>query len=274
MPFTDLPTIGIVGVGEIAGAIVEGLCTDDEGAPDVVLSPRGAHLSETLARRFPTVRVCADNQEVAESASVLVLAVRPDAADAALSGMRVPRDALVVSVIAGVEHDDLHRLLGPEVAIVRAIPLPAVRRRAGVTAVHPAHPMATALFDRLGGTLDVADSHTFAALSAATGTISTHLGYLATIAAWTERAGVDGAEAERYVRSLFAGVAGGLADPSRSLAELATDHETPGGLNEQLRESWLDQANVAALEAGLDALLQRVTSAGSAGRPPGSGRRG
>jgi pyrroline-5-carboxylate reductase len=274
MPSTAPPTIGIVGVGEIAGAIVEGLCADAANAPDVVLSPRGVKLSATLARRFPTVRVGADNQEVADSAPVLLLAVRPDAAESALSGLRVPRDSVVVSVIAGVQHDDLHRLLGPDVTIVRAIPLPAVRRRAGVTAVYPSHPVATELFDRLGGSLDVADSDAFAALSAATGTISAHLRVLTLIAEWTARHGVEPAEAERYVRGLFVGVADGLSDPTRSLPELVTHHETPGGLNEQLRESWLGPANAGALEAALEALLRRVTSAGSAGRPRGSGRRG
>jgi pyrroline-5-carboxylate reductase len=124
-----------------------------------------------------------------------------------------------------------------------------------VTATFPTHPAVTELFDRLGGTFGVSDSDAFAALSAATGTISAHLKYLATIAAWTERAGVDGADADRYVRSLFAGVGGGLSDASRSLSDLATDHETPGGLNEQLRVTWFDAANATALDAALDAAL-------------------
>jgi pyrroline-5-carboxylate reductase len=265
---TDLD-IGVIGVGEIAAAMVEGLYAEPDGAPRVHLSPRGVAAARTLAERYPGVRVCADNQEVADRASVLLIAVRPDAAESALSGLRVPRDSVVVSVIAGVQHDDLHRQLGPDVTIVRAIPLPAVRRRAGVTAVYPAHPVATELFDRLGGTLDVADGNAFAALSAATGTISAHLRFLTLIAEWTARHGVEPAEAERYVRGLFVGVAGGLSDPSRSLPELVTDHETPGGLNEQLRESWLDAANATALEAALEALLRRVTSADSAGQPPG-----
>ena len=49
---TDLD-VGIIGVGEIAGAIVDGLCTDPRGAPEVWLSPRGEATSEALARRYP-----------------------------------------------------------------------------------------------------------------------------------------------------------------------------------------------------------------------------
>lgn len=264
MPSLTDPDIGIIGVGEIAGAIVEGLCADPDRAPRVWLSPRGEAVSQALAGRYQRVRVCADNQEVADKASVLLITVRPDALDEALSGVHVSPGSVVVSAVAGVDHDELHRLLGQDVTIVRSIPLPAVRRRESVTAVYPAHPVATELFDRLGGTLDVPDSEAFSALSAATGTISAYLRFLALVADWTGRHGVDPAEADRYVRSIFADLSRGLDDTGRSLAQLTTDHETPGGLNEQLRLTWLDADNAAALDGALDGLLQRVN-------PPAAG---
>jgi pyrroline-5-carboxylate reductase len=254
---TDLD-VGIIGVGEIAGAIVEGLCDDPELAPRVWLSPRGVATSGALARRYPGVRVCADNQEVADHASVLLITVRPDHLHAALSEVRVPPECLVISAVAGVDHAELHRLLGPDLTIVRSIPLPAVRRRECVTAIHPGHPVVAEIFDRLGGALEVVDGDAFAALSAATGTISAYLRFLALVADWTGRQGIDPVQADSYVRSLFAGLGGALSDTSRSLSDLTTDHETPGGLNEQLRLTWLDPDNAAALDAALDGLLQRV----------------
>jgi pyrroline-5-carboxylate reductase len=252
-------SVGIIGVGEIARAIVEGLCSGGDTPPDVILSPRGAAVSAELARRYSAVRVCADNQQVADNASLLIIAVRPDSLEDALAGLRVPSGSLVVSVVAGVDHQSLRRLLGSEVTIVRAIPLPAVRRRTGITAVHPPHPTVSELFDRLGGTLETADAAAFAALWATTGTISTYLRYLATIAQWAENKGVDRVEANHYVRRMFLGVAGGLADETRSLSELSTDHETPAGLNEQLRQAWFDTANTSALHDALDDLFRRLT---------------
>jgi pyrroline-5-carboxylate reductase len=250
--------IGIIGVGEIARAIVDGLCGSGDPVP-VVLSPRGAAVSGDLARRYPTVRVCAGNQEVAESASTIIVAVRPDALHEALDQVRMAPGTLVVSAVAGVEHDELRALLGADVTVVRAIPLPAVRRRDSITAIYPPHPGAAAVFDRLGGALEVDDAAAFAALSAVTGTLATYVHYLATVADWAGGHGIDPTQADHYVRGVFRGVSDGLADRSRPLAELARDHETPGGLNEQLRRTWFDDANVAGLRRALDALFDRVT---------------
>jgi len=49
-----------------------------------------------------------------------------------------------------------------------------------------------------------------------------------------------------------------LNDQSRSLAQLESDHETPGGINEQLRRTWLSDSNTNALMESLDALLKRL----------------
>lgn len=252
-------SIGIIGVGEIARAIVDGLCGGGYTAPTVYLSPRGAAVSAELAHRHPSVHACTSNQEVAEKAAVVIVAVRPEALDEALGQVRITSGSLVISVVAGVDHEELHILLGPTATVVRAIPLPAVCRRDSVTVIYPPHPMVKALFDDLGGTLELDDSTAFAALSATSGTIASYLHYLATIAAWAGRHGMDPVQADRYIRGVFRGVSDALADGSRSLAELAADHETPGGLNEQLHRAWFDEINAGALDDALDGLLERVT---------------
>jgi pyrroline-5-carboxylate reductase len=250
--------IGIVGVGEIARALVEGLSGATATAPRVLLSPRGATVAAGLATRFPNASVCASNQEVADKASVLVLSVRPENQTEALHGLRTSSETLVISVMAGVSHDELRGLMDTKAPIVRAIPLPAVRDRTSVTATYPTHPASTALFDRLGGTLPVDDEASFAALSAVTGTISAYLHYLSVITGWAARHGIPAGQAERYVRSVFMNLGPVLSDHERSLAQLVSDHETPGGINEQFRRTWLGDSNTKALDGGLDTLFERL----------------
>jgi pyrroline-5-carboxylate reductase len=244
--------IGFVGTGAIAEAIVDGLGTD---GPSVFLSPRNARTADALARRHPNVRVCEDNQAVVDAAPVVLLTVRPDSVGEVLGELRVPGDRVLISAVAGWSVEALRARLDADVPIVRAIPLPAVRQRRGITAVYPAHPVAQDVFGPLGGTLVAPDPETFDALSAATATISTHLHYLDTIAHWVTLHGVEPREADRYVRGMFAGIG---ADDSIPLAELAGAHETPGGVNEALRTNWFDPRNKAALERALDDIRQRV----------------
>ena len=274
-------SIGIIGVGEIARALVEGWCGDGSGTgaeggrgqayPAVHLSPRGAETAAELAGRFADVRVCGDNQEVVDRATVVIIAVRPQDRGDALAGLTIPDDRVVISVMAGVSLDELRESLGTGAPLVRAIPLPAVRERNSLTVVWPAHPVAAELFDRLGGSLVPSDESAFGVFSALTGTLTSHYWYLATLTEWASEHGVAAADVDRYVRGLFQGVGRALGDTSRSLPQLANDHETPNGSNERIRTTWFDAQNARALRSALDGLLTdltRRTGPGSASPAP------
>ncbi|WP_329118111.1 NAD(P)-binding domain-containing protein [Streptomyces sp. NBC_01465] len=247
--------VGIIGVGEIGRAIVTGLYAGDGAPPEVVLSPRGARTAAELASLHKGVEVCADNQEVVDRSEVVIVAVRRQDRHEALAGLTVPRDKVVVNVMAGVANDDLRQLLATDAALVRAIPLPSVRERRSVTVTFPAHPVTDALFEQLGGAQPVADEAAFNAYSALTGTLTAHLSYLATLTEWAAGQGIAAGDADRYIRSLFQGVGRALGDESRTLHQLAADHETPKGNNERIRTTWFDTANSDALKRALDGLL-------------------
>ncbi|WP_380282858.1 NAD(P)-binding domain-containing protein [Kitasatospora purpeofusca] len=251
--------IGIIGVGEIGRAIVEGLRDgggDGGGAsPDVFLSPRGARTAAELSERFERVDVCAGNQEVVDRSEVVVIAVRRQDHHEALAGLTVPEDRTVVNLTAGVSTDGLRRTLATGAAIVGAIPLPAVRERRSVTVTYPSHPVVDALFGRLGGVLPVADQDAFDVFSALTSTLTAHYAYLSTLTSWATDHGIAPDAADHYVRGLFQSVGRSLGDESRPLHRLAADHETPGGSNERIRTTWFDPSNAAALKKALDGLL-------------------
>ena len=247
--------IGIIGVGEIGTAIVDGLCDGTDPAPRVFLSPRGAEAAAALAARHTGVTVCTDNQEVVDRSDLVVLALRRRDRHAAAAGLHVPDDRVLVNLIPGVSAAELTTLLGTRAETVRAIPLPTVRQRRSVTVTWPSHPRVDAFFDRLGGALPVAQEADFDIFSTVTGSLSIHYHYLMTLASWVSEHGVPAADAERYLRGLFAGIGRSLDDRSRSLTDLAVNHETPGGSNERVRTAWFTEDNVAALRGTLDSLL-------------------
>lgn len=260
-------TIGIIGVGEIASAIVDGLCAaetldaagSDTVAPQIVLSPRSRERAADLAERHPRVAVAADNQDVVDRSDLIIVSVLPDQVDDVLTALEIPGDRIVVSAVAGVTSDRLHALLPHDPRIVRVIPLPAVRERRGVTAVFPAEATTVELFDRLGGTVVAETEAMFSTLSATTATMSAHFAYLEVITDWLITQGWSRTDAEAIVRGQFVGLGSTLAETDTPVSELVAAHETPGGLNAQLRSTWMDDGNRARLAAALTAVLDRVT---------------
>ena len=164
---------GIIGVGEIGAAIVTGLCEGVDDAPRILFSPRNAERAAALAARYPSVAVAPDNQSVASRCATVVLSIRPKDSRAILTGLTFRPDQAVISVLAGVPNEELEPLVAPARDIARAIPLPPVGRRAGVTPVHPGTTAARALFGRLGGASEVDDAAAFEAMSAATQSATT-----------------------------------------------------------------------------------------------------
>jgi pyrroline-5-carboxylate reductase len=244
---------GVLGVGAIGAAIVTGLCKDVDDAPRVLLSPRNAELAAGLAQRFGSVDVAADNQAVVDGAGVVIVCVRPQVAQGVLADLRFPADRVLISTMAGVPVKTLQRLVAPATDLARVIPLPSVARREGITPIHPPNAAATALFDRLGETVELSDVKAFEAFSASTATIAAHFAYLNAVARWLERQEIPAAAATRYVASMFAG----LAEPTRSgerFEQLAREHATPGGINEQ----FLNELEQGGLFEGVNLGLRRV----------------
>jgi pyrroline-5-carboxylate reductase len=251
--------LGIVGVGSIAEAIIIGLCEGEDDPPSIHLSPRSAVRASRLAARYPSVHVVDSNQTVVERADVVLLCVRPQDAPAALSDLAFRAQHAVISVMAGVPIADLRPLAAPAGVLVRAIPLPAVARRAGLTAIHPRHQLARAIFEPLGGVIAVDDERAFDALSASTATIAAHLAYLDTISRWLANRGIPQTDATRYVAAVFGGLSGTLlGTPADDFGNLADEYATAGGTNEQFLAALRRAGIFDVVDRALDEVAHRL----------------
>ncbi|SFQ54930.1 pyrroline-5-carboxylate reductase [Amycolatopsis arida] len=251
-------TYGFVGTGEITAAIVEGLSTRGDEAPAVFLSPRGRAVGRELADRFPNVRVCGSNQEVLESATSIVLAVRAPLAREVLAELSFRPEHVLLSAVAGVRRERLLDWAAPTGRVVRTIPLPQAARGQSLTVMYPDDAAARELFDRVGGVLVPDEEETLEAFSAATATFAAHLDYLGTIASWLADHGVDHDAATAYVAHVFGQLGQSLSRHTGSLATLAGKHTTPGGINEQLMSDLRRDGVPGAVRRALDRILVRL----------------
>jgi pyrroline-5-carboxylate reductase len=251
--------LGIVGVGAIAEAIVTGLCEGEDTPTSIHLSPRSAVRASRLAARYPSVHVVDGNQSVLERADVVLLCVRPQDAPAALSAPAFRAQQTIISVMAGVPIDALRPLVAPAQVLVRAIPLPAVARRSGLTAIHPPHELARAIFDPLGGVIAVDDERAFDALSASTATIAAHLAYLDAISRWLANRDIRQTDATRYVAAVFGALSETLlGTPPNDFGTLAGEYATAGGTNEQFLTALRRAGIFDIVDRALDDVAHRL----------------
>jgi pyrroline-5-carboxylate reductase len=248
--------IGIIGVGHLAGYLVEGL---RRASPDleIVLSPRNVHRSACLAERFGAT-VAGDNQAVADAADLILLTTRPGDALATARGIAFRPGQTVVSTVAGLSLAALRPAVAPATA-VRAMPISCAARNQSPTLLCPDHPRARALFSLLGQVHLLPDESHFTPASAISAFYGWVYALLDETVAWTVGAGVPAETARSLVLETVRGAAEmALSRPDRELATMLGTLATPGGITELGLDVLRQRQGLEAWAAALDAVLGRM----------------
>ena len=144
-------SVGFIGAGNMAGALVKGLIASGiHPAAEIICSDVDARQLARLRRRYG-ISTTRENSEVAKTAKVVVLAVKPQIIDAVLAGLRgvAAQRTLFLSIAAGVTTKRLEQRLGGRPRVLRAMPnTPALLGRGMSVLVRGKH--ATAADERLG----------------------------------------------------------------------------------------------------------------------------
>ena len=132
-------TLGFIGAGNMAAALVKGLLHAQ------VVPPEGIIVSDVKADRLAQlkeehgVRTTQDNHELVKACDVIVLSVKPQVIDKVLGliGGDVKSTQLVISVAAGVPLSAIEGRLPEGTHVVRTMPNTPATVQAGATAIAP-----------------------------------------------------------------------------------------------------------------------------------------
>jgi pyrroline-5-carboxylate reductase len=251
-------TLGFVGTGAITAALVEGLAATGDDRP-ITLSPRNAEVAARLAGRFAHVSVAPDNQAVLDRSDLVVLAIRPQIAGEVLGRLAFRAGQRVVSLIATMPLDRLRSLTAPAGDVTRVVPLPSAARRQGPIVIYPPDPAIVALFDRVGTTIPLNDESEFEVFTAGTALMSSQFAIAGAAVQWMARRGIAEGTARDFFAAMLEGLAGtAVAQPERGFSQLAEEHQTPGGLNEQVLHLLERHGVLGTLQQALDAVEERL----------------
>ncbi len=231
-------TIGFIGAGNMAEALIRGLIRGGHIVADRVHAsgPRKERLDQLHVAY--AIHVTTDNREVARTAGVVVLAVKPQIMDKVLVEIRdqLKPGTLVVSIAAGVDTEAIEGAVGEGVRVVRAMPNTPALVGAGATAISAGRhasesdlATAKALFDAVGITVTLDETH----LDAVTGLSGSGPAYIFLILEALSDAGVKVGLSRRNAQKLAAqtvmGSAKMLLETDEHVGRLKDMVTSPGG---------------------------------------------
>lgn len=126
--------IAFLGGGNMATALIGGLVARGTDARSIAVVEVSAAARERLGARYP-VHIATAPDAALQRAEVLVLAVKPQDARAALASISIGRQ-LVISIAAGLTLDALSRWLGGHRKLVRCMPNTPALIGAGIAGLY------------------------------------------------------------------------------------------------------------------------------------------
>lgn len=159
--------IGIIGTGNMGGALISGLVLSKATRPEnVICSDLRLEVLEKIGETYG-VGTTTDNETLCKESEIIIYAVKPQILANVLDGTTsyLDNSKLVISVAAGVPMVAIESHLGKELRLVRAMPNIPASVRAGATAI-AAGPhaqagdieLAKAVFDSVGETIFIQEN--------------------------------------------------------------------------------------------------------------------
>lgn len=245
------PTIGFIGAGNMATAIIGGMLAEQFKPPQIWASAPDDRQLQGMSKRFG-INITTDNRYCATQADVLILAVKPQVMhDVCRDIHSVVQNTrpLIISIAAGLDCQTLETWLGGGLPVVRCMPnTPAlVGQGASALFATPAvteaqRKLAESIFASVGLVvwLDAEDQmHAVTALSGS-GPAYCFL-FLEALEEAARKAGLEADVARQLAIQTLAGAAAMARDSGEEPGQLKRNVMSPGGTTEKA---------IATFEAG------------------------
>lgn len=249
-------TLGILGVGQLAGFVAAGL--HRANAPyDLVLSPRNGDKASALARDYGA-KVCRSNQEVVDQCDMVFVCLPAAQGCDLLASLKFRPGQRVLSAMAGTSAAQLADCVGPAQAWVTMMPGAANALGMGPCLLFPQSRKWAELLTHLGPVVALETAEQFDVAAVFGGFSGASFVWLNAIVEWFEAQGLSRDVAQNLVAATLRGNAEVVLQPGASLAKISQGVATPGGVTQQMAEH-LEQSNgLDTWRSALDAVLARI----------------
>lgn len=262
--------ITFIGGGNMSEALIAGLVKAGHTCTNITVTDTQPARLEALADQFG-VQTSTDNIAAISQAQVIVLAVKPQVIEAVLTniGNRIPEDATVVSIAAGVGIQKMKDFAKREqLTFVRVMPNTPALVGAGMSVLfsnaEQAHKdIAEYILAASGETAWVEDERLLHAVTALSGSGPAYFFLLAeTMQAAGESLGLPKNLAAKLANQTAMGAGRMLAESGRNAATLRSQVTSPGGTTQAALDTMYECDFPLAVRKGVQAASKRSRELG------------
>ena len=227
-------TLGFIGTGKISSSIIYGIFNSKLKIKRIYISSRNKNIAKKLTKKFKSVKILKDNQEIIDKSSTVFLAVTPKVGNQILTKLRFAKNKKIISLISTINLNELKKKT-KNTQIVRAIPLPPIEINKGPIVICPPNKKVKNFFKHLGSVIEVRSEKLSYKFWSTASIMASFYEILNISSNWLVKKGIRRNIANNYVSELFLSLSqDAVFKRSQGFKKLVQDSQTPNGLNMQV----------------------------------------
>ncbi len=262
--------IAFLGGGNMATALIGGLVAKGTDARSIAVVEVSPAARERLGACYPVHIVTAPDAAMQRS-EVLVLAVKPQDAKAALASISINRQQLIISIAAGLTLNALSRWLGGHRKLVRCMPNTPALIGAGITALYALPEVgaedkgrAESILGAVGEVVWVAEERLLDPVTAVSASGPAYVfWFIEQLAASAEKLGLQKETALKLAMHTVLGAAKLAASSSEPPASLRKNVTSKGGTTEAALKVFDEEKLAERFARAVEAASRRATELGT-----------
>ena len=226
--------LGFIGTGKISSSIIYGIFKSKLKVKKIYISSRNINIAKKLAKKFRSIKVLKDNQEIIDKSSVIFLGITPNVGNKILPKLKFSKNKKIISLISTLNLEKLKSFTKAK-NIVRATPLPPIEIKRGPIIICPPNKFAKNIFKYLGKVLEIRNEKLSYKFWSTASLMAAFYEILNTSSKWLVKKGINKKFADTYIAELFLALSqDALNKSSQGYKKLVADSQTPKGLNMQV----------------------------------------
>ena len=251
--------IGFIGSGKIASSVITGIFKSNIIFKKIIISPRNQKISKKLKKRFNTIKIANNNQEIINACQWIFLSVTPTVGEKIIKKLKFKSSQTIISFISTISLKQLKKAIKVKAKIIRAIPLPPISIGKGPVPICPPNKKVKAFFNKIGTTIEIKNEKSSINFWATSGMMAPFYELLNVMTNWLVKRGVKRNNAKKYITSLFLALSeDAFVKSKKDLKYLVKDSQTPKGLNEQGVKELAKAGFYRSLEKTLNSIHRRL----------------